>query len=267
MKNNRLILLITVVLLTGILGFICWAKTRYIVPILTYHHVGQCANPVLRLNTVSTETFERQMAFLKKHGYKVIDFDDLVQGIKEGARFAPNTVVIHFDDGYEDNYINAFPILKKYQFPAMVFLVSDAIGTPGFMSWEQVEDLERYDFLAGAHTRTHQHLPDLSVEKAREEIQGSKRIIESKLGHRVDYFVYPSGGFNDQVKSIVAEAGYKAAATTNRGRDRLNRDVFELNRIRMKDSDQGFVLWAKLSGYYNLFRQPKTISKEDMILK
>jgi peptidoglycan/xylan/chitin deacetylase (PgdA/CDA1 family) len=264
---SRFLLGLVVVLAIGAIGFTFWLRDRYVVPILTYHHVGELTDKNLALNTVSTSSFEYQMAFLKRRGYHVISFDDLVEGMNKGYSFARNTVVIHFDDGYKDNYTNAFPILKKYQLPAMVFLVSDSVGTAGFVTWEQVKEMERFNFLAGAHTRHHQYLPRLSYEQAQDEIQGSKKVIEQNLGHTIDYFVYPAGGFNEQVKSLMMEAGYKAAATTNRGRDRLNQDLFELNRIRIKDSDRGMAMWAKLSGYYNLFRQIKMIAHEDMILK
>ena len=241
-------------------GFAFWVHDRYAVPILTYHHVGDYSDKFLALNTISTRSFEYQIAFLKKHGYHVISFDDLVQGIKKGYTFTHNTVVLHFDDGYEDNYTNAFSILKKYQLPAMVFLVSDKIGSPGFLSWAQIKEMERYNFLAGAHTRHHAYLPHVSLEMAKDEIAGSKRIIEQNLGHPIDYFVYPAGGFTSDVKDIVRGSGFRAAATTNRGKDRLNQDLFELKRIRMNEGDDrfmGLILWSKFSGYYNLFRKSK----------
>jgi peptidoglycan/xylan/chitin deacetylase (PgdA/CDA1 family) len=267
---TRFLLIVAVVCGIGALGFTFWLRDRYVVPILTYHHVGPCTNKVQNLNTVSAASFEYQMRFLRRHGYQVISFDDWVEGVNKGYSFARNTVIIHFDDGYEDNFTNAFPILKKEQFPAMVFLVSDVIGTPGFLSWDQVKEMEDHDFTAGAHTRHHQYLPDLPLDKARDEIAGSKKVIEQHLGHPIEYFVYPSGGFNQETKKLVQEAGFKAAGTTNRGKDKFNHDLFALNRIRIKDSDNrygGLILWAKLSGYYNLFRQTKVGSKDDIILK
>jgi peptidoglycan/xylan/chitin deacetylase (PgdA/CDA1 family) len=264
--------LVAFFILLGIvtLGFFFWLRDRYVVPILTYHHVGNFNDKLSKLNTVSTKSFEFQMEFLRRHGYQVISFDDLVEGIKKGYAFTRNTVVIHFDDGYEDNYTNAFPILKKNSLPAMVFLVSDKIGDSGFLTWDQVKEMERYNFLSGSHTRRHSYLPNLPLEKARDEIAGSKRIIEEHLGHPIYYFVYPAGGFLQEDKDILRESGYKAAATTNRGKDKFNHDLYELKRIRMNDNDNrymGMVLWIKLSGYYNLFRESRVSPQKDMILK
>ncbi len=256
MKTVQRIFLI-IVIAVGLLSlvFIFWFRDRYVVPIITYHHVGVPSDKSLYLNTVSTNSFERQMRFLKKHRYTVISFSDLVEGLSKGRLFQRDTVVVQFDDGYDNNYTNAFPVLKKYEFPAMVFLVSDFIGVkPGFLTWDQVKEMEGHGFLAGAHTRHHLYLPHLSVEELRDEIAGSKRIIEEHLGHKVDYFAYPNGGFNVPAKEIAKEVGFKAAVTTNRGKDRFNKDFYEMKRIRIKDSDGDFALWFKLSGYYNLFR-------------
>ena len=163
------------------LVFVFWMRDRYAVPILTYHNISD-THGKFALNNVTPKAFEWQMKFLKKHDYHVISFDDYVQGVKHGFDFARNTVIIHFDDGYEDNYTNAFPILKQYKFPAMVFLVSDSIDTPGFLTWDQVKEMDVHGFKAGAHTRHHLYLPEISSIQARDEIFGSKKIIEERLG-------------------------------------------------------------------------------------
>ena len=256
---KKISLFLLSIIIIGSIGFTTWLRDRYVVPILMYHHVG-IPSGKWRLNTVSEKSFEYQMCFLKRHGFQVISFDDLVEGLQKGHAFTRNTVVLQFDDGYEDNYKYAFPILKKYGFPAMVFLISDAIDAPDFLTWDQVKEMEKYNFLAGAHTRRHVYLPRVSLIQAQDEIAGSKKIIEAHLGHSINYFAYPTGGFTEDVKNLVKEAGYKAAVTTNRGKDRFNQDLYELKRIHMSNTDDeysGLVLWFKLSGYYNLFRQIK----------
>jgi peptidoglycan/xylan/chitin deacetylase (PgdA/CDA1 family) len=256
-------LLLSFLILAGIavLVFIFSLRDRYVVPILTYHHVSD-AKGLPRLNNVTPRSFAWQMKFIKKHRYNVISFDDYIQGVKKGNSFARNIVIIQFDDGYDDNYTEAFPVLKQYKFPAMIFLISDKINDSGFLTWDQVKEMEAGNFKAGAHTRHHVYLPDASADVAKDEIFGSKKIIEGHLGHAIDYFAYPSGGFNETAEGFVEQAGFLAAGTTNRGQDRFNRNLFEINRIRVKDSDNGPILWAKLSGYYNLFREPKCGSQK-----
>ena len=254
-----------VIFIFGSLGYIFWLRDRYVVPILTYHHVGIPSGIKWRLNTISEKSFDYQMSFMKRHGFNVISFDDLVEGIKKGHLFSRNTVVLQFDDGYEDNYQYAFPILKKYELPAIVFLVSDKIGSPGFLTWDEIKEMEQYNFMAGSHTRHHVYLPSADLSQAQDEIVGSKKVIEDHIGHTIHYFCYPSGGFTEDVKRIVKDAGYNAAVTTNRGKDRFNIDLYELKRIHMNNTDDrfsGLILWFKLSGYYNIFRQFKQFGPE-----
>lgn len=248
------------IIVAGSLGFTFWLRDRYVVPILTYHHVGIPSAVKWRLNAVSEKSFDIQMDFIQRHDFKVISFNDLVEGIKKGQQFARNTVVIQFDDGYEDNYQYAFPILKKYGLPATIFLISDLVGKPGYLTWDQIKEMEKIGIIFGAHTRHHAYLPGLTLSQAKDEIAGSKQIIEAHLGHGIDYFCYPTGGFNEQVKGIVRDAGYKAAVTTNRGKGKFNTDLYQLKRIHMNTTDDqysGLVMWFKLSGYYNLFRSPR----------
>jgi len=260
-RNISLILAAILIILS--IGFTFWLRDRYVVPILTYHHVG-IPSGKWRFNTVSEKSFDYQMNFMKRHGFQVISIDNLVEGIKHGQQFARNTVVLEFDDGYEDNYTYAFPVLKKYGFPAMVFLISDVVGTPGFLTWDEIKEMEKYGFLAGSHTCHHVYLPKASLIRARDEIVNSKKVIEEHLGHPIEYICYPSGGFNHEIKRLVREAGYKAGMTTNRGKDRFDADLYELKRIHMSNTDDeysGIILWAKLSGYYNLFRKLKDNEK------
>ena len=239
------------------IGFGIWVQDKYVVPVMMYHRVSLADESPM--NTVSPKAFAEQMDFLKKNGYGVITLDDFVEGNKARKKFSHKTVVITFDDGYKDNFKNAFPILKKYHFPAAIFLISDFIGiNPNLLSWDQIKEMSQYDIITfGSHTRRHVYLPEESEEDLNNEIVESKRIIEEHLGKPVYYFAYPSGGFSEHIKSLVAMAGYKAAFTTNRGHDRYNRDLYELSRIRFNDWDSSIVLWAKLSGYYNLFRKLK----------
>ena len=92
----------------------------------------------------------------------------------------------------------------------------------------------------------------------RTEIVDSKRRLEEEIGVRVAHFAYPTGGFDEEIKEMVKQAGYDSACTTNRGYDRFNRDLYELKRVRFSDQDNRVdYLWMKLTGFYNLFRQAK----------
>jgi len=227
-----------------------------------YHNIGNEPGSFF----VTPENFAKQMEYIKKNGYQVISLDELTRNIQAKIPLKRNGVVITFDDGYKDNFKYAYPVLKKHGFPATIFIITDFVGKgvaykgKQFASWEEIITMSKDGITFGSHTKTHFNFGGRMDEKeAREEITGSKKIIQDKLNLPVDYFCYPSGGFNDKTKELVKQAGYKGACSTNRGFVKFNRDVYELKRIKVTNSDASrfFSFWAKLSGYYNLFKKDK----------
>ena len=258
MKIIRRLLIITVTVLILLSAFYrFWLSPRYVVPILMYHRFGYDKSSLF----VTPENFSRQMDYIKRRGYEIISLDELVMGIKNNRKFKHNTVVITIDDGYKDNYTHAYPTLKKYAFPATIFIIANFIeNKKDFLTWNEIKIMFADNITFGGHTKNNIYLP--SVEKREilfDETVGCKKLIESKIGTPVDYFCYPTGGFTEEIKTILKEAGYKGACTTNRGLIELNKDVYELKRIKVTNSDmtKPFNFWAKLSGYYNLFRSRK----------
>lgn len=237
--------------------FIWFWRPGYVVPILTYHSV----NYEDSLISVTPENFDRQLAYLKTKGYEVISLNELVEGIKSNKKFNRKTVVITFDDGRKDNYIYGLPVLKKYHFPTMIFLAANEVNNkPDFLTWDEVRVMMKHNVLFGAHTKNHAYLASMGSDvRLLDEIEGSKRMIEENINTSIEYFSYPYGAFNENVKRIVRESGFKGACTTNIGSGRFNEDIYAIKRIRVKNSDTNkpFHFWAKLSGYYNLFRRPR----------
>ena len=247
--------LFAVTILLGAFYFF-WLSPRYTVPILMYHSISYGEGS----SFVKPENFAKQMEYIKRNGYDVITLDELAGSIKDKRRLKRNKVVITLDDGYEDNFIYAYPIFKKFGFPATIFLPTDHMGRRGHLNWDEIRLMSKHKISFGGHTRTHLYLGDVSdIRVLLDEIGGPKKAIEREIGMPADYFCYPVGGFNAKVKEIVKEAGYKGACTTNRGFARLNSDVYELKRVKVTNSDalKPFSLWIKLSGYYNLFRGRK----------
>ena len=242
-----------------------WISPRYSVPILTYHSFDYGEG----LLSVAPENFEKQMRYLKNKHYNVISFGELVEGIKNRRSFARNTVVITIDDGYKNNFTYAYPILKKYGFPAIIFLITNNIRTnAGFLNWDEVKEMSRNNISFGGHTKNHVYLPSVyKTDVLWNEVAGSKKAIEKHIGIPIDYFCYPLGGFTEEAEMFVKRAGYKGACVTNRGFDILNKiDLYELNRISIRNGNPYFSFSnlfapirfrAKLSGYYNIFRKEK----------
>jgi len=253
--------LILIFIFLGAFYFL-WLSPKYTVPILVYHNIGYEQGSFF----VTPGNFAKQMDYIKKRGYEAITLDALVRNIRDRKKIKHNKVVITFDDGYKDNFKYAYPILKTNSFPATIFLVTNLIGMDykgdgkEFLNWDEVGVMSKGGMSFGGHTKNHFNLGSFEDDPvALEEIEGSKKIIEQKIGVPVDYFCYPSGAFNEKTKAWVARAGYKGACTTNRGFAKFNSDVYELKRIKVTNSDgtKPFSFWAKLSGYYNLLRKEK----------
>ncbi|MFA6357107.1 MAG: polysaccharide deacetylase family protein [Candidatus Omnitrophota bacterium] len=258
---RKIFLVLSLVIIFLVTFYFFGLSPKYTVPILMYHNIGHEAGSFY----VSPENFAKQMEYIKKHGYEVITLDELVESTKDKKPLKRNKVVITFDDGYKDNFEYAYPILKKYGFPATIFIITDFAGKSfengkEFLSWDQIILMSRDRISLGSHTKTHLNLGQPIDEKAAlEEITGSKRAIEQQINMPVNYFCYPSGAFCQASKKMVMDAGYKGAVTTNRGEDRFNRNIFELKRIKVTNSDtvKPLSFQVKLSGYYNILRQEK----------
>ncbi len=237
--------------------FVFWASFHYVVPVMMYHSIEDIEGH--RSDTVSPSIFVKHMSFLQKHGYNVISLDELVEGIKNKTEFARNTVVITFDDAYENNYTHGYPILKKYNHPATFFVPFTDVDREGFLSAKQIEEMIEAGFTVGSHTMTHKYLPDLSVEAQADEIKASRLKLQKKFDVLIDHFAYPNGGFTEETKRLVKEAGHTSAVTTNRGFDRKNKDVYEINRIKMSNKDTNdFLIFWKLTGYFTLLKTPRS---------
>jgi len=225
-------------------------RAAYRVPILMYHVVGDPAE--YGGLGVRPATFERQMEFLRAHGYHVIGLEELVRLVREGRRAPLGTVVITFDDGTIDNIDKAFPVLKKMGFPATVFMITSNIDREGWLSAEDLRLMDASEITIGSHTVSHAYLPDLrSEEDVVREIRQSKRTLEDLLGHPVTLFSYPAGGFTGSIRSIVAAEGYEGAVTTNQGL--AANDPYALHRVKVRDSAGNlFNFWAKTTGLYHI---------------
>jgi peptidoglycan/xylan/chitin deacetylase (PgdA/CDA1 family) len=217
-------------------------------PILMYHHIadGQGAGKL----DVSPKSFARQMEFLRAHQYRVLDLGTYIRLLKEGKPLPRKAVIVTFDDGYDDNFTNAYPVLRKAGFPATIFVQTAAVGKPGYLTTEDLRILSDGGVEIGGHTVNHAFLPDLDEEAMRREIFDCKTALEEMIGKPVRLFAYPGGGWNAAAARLVREAGYEGAVATKRAPNRPG-DPYTLRRIRIsRTADSLIVFWFKTSGLY-----------------
>lgn len=258
-KRKRLIIFFSIIIIISAFLLVNLLRQYYVVPILMYHSVNPNALSKNHL-AVSVEAFERQMHFLKSHHYNVMTLKSITALIKAKKDFLLRTVAITFDDGYKDVYTYAFPILKKYNLPATIFIIVNEVGRlqGDRLSWDEIKEMQASGIIViGSHAMGPEPLINLKSEKEiKYEIFESKKVLEQNLGSQVEAFSYPEGRFNDKIKEFVIAAGYKLAVTTNPGKKFPNDDIFSLKRLRISStSDNLIVFWIESSGYYNFIRE------------
>jgi peptidoglycan/xylan/chitin deacetylase (PgdA/CDA1 family) len=194
--------------------------------ILLYHHVAPIESAPKQADRVrdngwsfthSPEAFEFQMRELRRRGYRCVSLGQLVDEIQATGKEGHDSVVVTFDDGWVDNYVNAFPLLKKLGLPATFFVTTrqttDGRSDSGRMNCDQLREMAAQGMTIGSHTRSHPDLTRIPEASARDEIAGSKADLERTLGVPVDFLAYPGGAFNTRVAEMAREAGYRAACS------------------------------------------------------
>jgi peptidoglycan/xylan/chitin deacetylase (PgdA/CDA1 family) len=225
------------------------------IPILMYHSLDP--SRFLNKTALYAELFKRQMSCLKKNTFEVLPLASCAQE-KGRQDFFQKKAVLTFDDGYIDNYLLAFPILRDFGFPCTFFVTVEDIGREGFLNWSMIEEMsETPGIEIGSHGLSHEPLADVSPERARRSIGESKKILEDRLGKPVNAFSYPSGSFNEYVVGCVEEAGYRyACAATHVHDKRWLHHPLTLRRIKISESSRWNLLFLfRLSGFYNSFRR------------
>ena len=213
------------------------------VPILVYHSVmphrpGQTAEQ--RVLDVDDSVFVAQMRYLMDGGYHVVSFAALVDAL-EGRDTLPNrAVVITFDDGWENQYRHAFPILRRFGLTATFFVFTTPIGTDSkLMTWEQLRELQHAGMTIGSHTRTHPVLPDYHAA-LHNEVAMSREDIKEHLGRAPDFFAYPFGAWDAQSAASARTAGYRAARAYRGGAWNTPSDLYHLRAVPVTENMQAF---------------------------
>ncbi|MEJ5173103.1 MAG: polysaccharide deacetylase family protein [Hydrogenothermaceae bacterium] len=204
--------------------------------VLTYHNIDTPPKEAkLKTLYVKPSKFDRQLKILKMLNYETPSLTDI--------KFTKKEIIITFDDGYKDFIEKALPIIKKHNFKAIVFIVTDLVGSYNrwdweklnvkkpLMDWKDIEYIQREGIEIGSHTLTHPFLTKIDIKEAKKEIEKSKKILEDKLGIEITSFCYPYGDYNEKIRDLVEEAGYRYGFTTKDGSFEVSDDPFQIKRI------------------------------------
>lgn len=199
------------------------------IPVLMYHSIAKEKGNGLR---VPKEIFREQMQYLKDNNYITLTLDELYSRLESGKKIRDNSVVITFDDGYEDNYKEAYPILKEYGFNATIFVITSFIDKGDiFLKSSELKEMDKNGIDIESHTENHDKLPLLSYKEQMKTMSNSKEYLEDMLSKKVYYIAYPFGQHNKNTLKAAKNAGYKMALTTEGRWAGKKNGIYTLKRI------------------------------------
>lgn len=207
-------------------------------PILTYHYIGNNPNPGVDLArdnlSVTPVDFEAQMEFLAKNGYQTSSLDTAYQALIGKITMPEKSVILTFDDAYIDFYVNAYPILKRLNLSATVFVPTGLVDQGYYMSWDQIKEIDKEGLIYfQAHSVFHPTLTTSTLEQLKGEITTSKRVLEQQLGKNVNWFAYPYGISSPSVWEEVKKAGFIGAVGTWNSNIISEGVIFNIPRIKI----------------------------------
>lgn len=202
------------------------------VPILLYHHID--VSPFNSQYYVSPHKFEEQIKLLRDWEYTTITTEMLVKAITESSALPPRPILITFDDGNVDNYTAAFPIMQKYGFTGVLYIVGIYMGADKYLDADQIKEMANAGWEVGSHSMTHMDLTTLEAQNQRYEIVDSRKFLEKELGLPILTFAHPFGLSNCGVTNYVQLSGYIGGMGLGFTNDQCAGNLFMLQRRGVK---------------------------------
>ena len=220
-------------------ALLCSSVVQSQVYILCYHDV-EVKDKVSSPYDTSIDLFKVQMKFLKENQYKVVPLSAIADWVKQGTPLPKKAIGICFDDNYMGVYKNAYPVLKKYKFPATDFVHTHYVGVmtaKDHPTWKQLQEMEDSGLMdIGSHTVNHTSLATVSIESARWEITESLKALQTHLKKKPRrYFAYPNVSYNDAVVAEVEKSGFAAGFYGVEGPVDPKESLFKIRRIHITE--------------------------------
>ena len=211
------------------------------IPILMYHYLSippSGADIYRRDLSVSPDLFAAHLDRMQAEGYSTISLYDLVAYLLQGTPLPTKPVILTFDDGYRDNYENAYPLLQERQMTATFFVVIDFINRerPEYLTWDMVREMYRGGMSIEVHGVDHTTLRNRSRADLEFQALRSYETIQDRIGVRPRFISYPAGEYDAATIEIFSNATYWAGVTTLQGATHSSDNLFELRRVRMRNT-------------------------------
>lgn len=204
-------------------------------PTLMYHHVQSAESAKARNQvalTVRTPDFRAQMQYLKDKSYNVISMQDLSNFFEQGIKPSSKSVLLTFDDGYDDFYTDAYPILREFNYPATVFIPTGLMNNTGYLYWDKISEMANGRILFANHTWSHKNVA-AKQDVLKMEISTADVQLNEKGLNVPKVFAYPYGLESALAISFLQGLDYKMAFTTRHGGTLCKKQILDLPRIRI----------------------------------
>ena len=177
---------------------------------------------------------KEHISLIKKDGIKFVNPSNFENELNNNKH--ERKILITIDDGYQSFYDNAWPILKADKIPFILFISTREVGKKGYMSWENIRELEKYEFVEiGNHSHTHDYLIDFEEQKIKNDLVTSINIFKKELGKNSIFFSYPFGEYSSKFKNIVIDLGFKYAFGQHSGVTDYTKNLFEMPRFPINE--------------------------------
>ena len=204
-------------------------------PILEYHMITKDPpTPESEVYNVPPEEFAAQLDYLQKNGYTTMTLQDFMRAKHGKSQLPAKPVVLTFDDGYENLYTEMLPILEEHGMKAVVYVITNALGKEGYLTLEQVKDMQRRGVEIGSHTADHLSLAMLEGEFLLNQVRNSKLFLEWNGLNTIYSFSYPNGDYNDALIELLRRENYLTAVTGDVGLNTLETNQYELRRVHIR---------------------------------
>ena len=206
-----------------------FANEKGIVSIM-YHRFNESKYPS---TNIQMNIFEEHVNIINSSGYKFLKAD-LLPKIFFNEKLEKK-FLLTIDDGYDSFYQHAWPYLKENKIPFLIFISTEAIGKSGYMNWEQIKEIEKFDFVSiGNHSHSHDYLINFSFDNFKKDIEKSIQIFRENLGYNPIFFSYPFGEWNSNQKEFISN-NFDFAFGQHSGVIDLNKDQYELPRFPINE--------------------------------
>jgi peptidoglycan/xylan/chitin deacetylase (PgdA/CDA1 family) len=208
------------------------------VPVLMYHYISpvprdEIGNKLSHSLRLSPHLFAEQLDLLVQQGYHTVTTPQLWAALNGTARLPAKPIVLTFDDGYDDAYTNASPLLRERGLVGTFFVTVNLVGNPGYMNWDQVRTLAKSGMDVQSHAMDHISMAKLTGGALFAQLAESRRILSERTGTDVRFLAYPCGEFNDATRTVAASVGYYAAFAKDGGARQSQDWAYALRRTRI----------------------------------